>query len=230
MPARERPRDRARRVARAAIAELAGDLRQRRQLLGLSQAVVAHAAGITQPKLSRIEGGTVDRPALGDLWAIGAALGLDLRLGAYPGGEPVHDHVQIRLLAALRARIRQPTGWLVEVPLPIAGDRRAWDAVAATPGGWTGIEAISRFGAADAVTRRVRQKQRDDPRVHRVVLLIADTRRNREAVEAALPLLATEFPLRSREVLRDLAAGRALPADGLVMVRVPARLDTPGAE
>jgi transcriptional regulator with XRE-family HTH domain len=206
------------------VTELTKEFRERRQQLGLSQAAVAEAAGIAQPTLSRIERGRAERPAIVDLWAIGAVLGLDVRLNAYPGGEPVHDHVQIRLLGAFRDRIHPRMGWLTEVPLPLEGDRRAWDAAATSRDSWTGIEAISRLGAADAAIRRARQKQRDDPRVRHVILLIADTRRNREAIDAARQLLATEFPLRTREVLRDLAVGRALPADGLVLMRVPARV------
>ncbi len=45
--------------------------------------------------------------------------------------------------------------WRTEVTLPIAGDRRAWDAVAMTPDGWTAFEAISKLGAVDATIRRV---------------------------------------------------------------------------
>ena len=51
----------------------------------------------------------------------------------------------------LRARIHPTIAWRTEVPIPVPGDRRAWDAVAMADDGWTGIEAISRLGAS---TRR----------------------------------------------------------------------------
>lgn len=203
------------------MAELTRELRARRLQLGLSQTAVARAAGLSRSALSRIERGLRKRVDPQDLFAIAAALGLDVRIGVYEGGAPIRDHVQTRLLSAVRSRIHALLGWITEVPLPIEGDRRAWDAVAIAPDGWTAIEAISRFGAADATIRRIRQKQRDDPRVRRVLLVVADTRRNRQGLEAARALLATEFPLRGREALKDLAAGRTPPADGIVLLRVP---------
>jgi transcriptional regulator with XRE-family HTH domain len=220
MSSRERTRDRARRLAREAVDGVIAELRSRRLQLGLSQSVVAAAAGISQPALSRIERRKVASPAASDIFAIAAVLGLDVRLNVYEGGEPIHDHAQVRLLPAFRQRIHALLGWLTEVPLPIAGDRRAWDAVAIAPDGWTAIEAISRFGAADATVRPIRQKQRDDPRVRRVLVVIADTKRNRAAVDAARALLVTEFPLRGRDALRDLRAGRTPPADGIILLRV----------
>jgi len=53
-----------------------------------------------------------------------------------------------------------------------------------------------------------------------VVLVVADTRRNRLALDAARPALAADFPLATRDVLRDLAAGRMPCADGIVVVGV----------
>ena len=223
MATRERPRDRAHRLAREAVGEIVGELRTQRQALGLSQGAVALAAGLSQPALSRVERRVTADPRLVDLWSIAAVLGLDLRLNAYPGGEPVRDHVQIRLLPEIRARVPSMWPWLTEVPLPMAGDRRAWDAVAISPDGWTAFEAISRFGAVDATVRRIRLKQRDDPRIRRVVLLVADTHRNRLALDAARQALAADFPLTTRDVLRDLAGGRMPRADGIVVLRVPAR-------
>ena len=223
MSARERPKDRGHRLAGEAVAEIVGELRTQRRDLGLSQVAVATAAGLSQPALSRLERQETAEPRLADLWAIAAVLGLDLRLNAYPGGEPVRDHVQIRLLPAIRSRIPSSWPWLTEVPLPIAGDRRAWDAVSIAPDGWTAFEAISRFGAVDATVRRVRLKQRDDPRIRRVVLVVADTHRNRLALDAARPALATDFPLTTRDIFRDLAGGRLPRADGIVVLRIPSR-------
>lgn len=223
MASRERAKDRAARLAVEALSAMVHEFRQRRLALGLSQATVAAAAGMSASRLSRIERDPRRRTSLLDLFAIGEALGLDIRLNAYQGGRPVHDHVQIRLLPAVRQRIHALLGWLTEVPLPIAGDRRAWDAIATTDDGWTAFEVIARLGAVDATVRQVRQKQRDDRRVGRVILIVADTRRNREALAAARAILATEFPLRNHDALADLAEGRTPPADGIVLLRVPAQ-------
>lgn len=214
-------------MARAAVAEVAHELSERRRQLGLSQSAVAAAAGVSQPSLSRIERGLTKVPPLDDLSAIAAVLGLGLRLNAFPGGEPVHDHVQVRLLAVVHDRVHAQVAWRTEVALAIEGDRRAWDAVAFTGDGWTAIEVIGRLGAVDATVRTLRQKQRDDPRIRRVVLVAADTRRNRTALAAARSLLAAEFPLPGRHILRALAGGRTPEADGILLLAVPAKTASP---
>ena len=142
-------------------------------------------------------------------------------IAAYPDGEPVRDRVQLRLIDAFRMRLHRSVGWRTEVPLPIAGDRRAWDAVAIADDGWTAIEAISRLGAVDATLRSANQKQRDDPRIARVVLLVADTPRNRSALRLAHATVRADFPLDSRAVIGALAIGRCPPLSGVVLLRIP---------
>ena len=223
MSTRQRPADRGRRIARRAVAELSAELRARRLELGLSRVDVALAAGVSRAKLGRLERNEVIAPASADLWAIAAAvLGLDLRWNAYPGGEPVRDHVQLRLLEAFRRRLDPTVAWRTEVPLPIEGDRRAWDAVVVATDGWTAIEGISRLGAVDAIVRRALLKLRDDPRIARLVLLVAATDRNRAALDTAAAVIRPDFPLDTRTVLAALAAGRTPPPNGIVIVRVSA--------
>ncbi|HEU0242686.1 MAG TPA: hypothetical protein VFQ75_02195, partial [Candidatus Limnocylindrales bacterium] len=149
------------------------------------------------------------------------ALGLDLRITAYPAGDPIRDHVQLRLLDAFRSRLHPSITWRTEVPLPASGDPRAWDAVAIAEQEWTGIEGISRFGAADATLRRLNRKLGDDARIHRAVLVVSDTVRNREALRLALPTVRADFPLQTREVLAALEVGRAPRLNGVVLLRVP---------
>ncbi len=111
--------------------------------------------------------------------------------------------------------------------MPIAGDRRAWDAVAIADDGWTGIEGISRLGVIDGVLRRVNQKQRDDPRISRVVLVVADTVRNRNALRFGAGSLRTEYPMDTRSVFGALAAGRSPALNGIVLLRVPRGIPRP---
>jgi hypothetical protein len=145
-----------------------------------------------------------------------------LRLGLYPEGEPIRDRVQLRLLEAFRSRLSPSLGWRTEIPLPIAGDRRAWDAVITADDGRIGIEAVSRLGAVDATLRSANQKQRDDPRIDRVVLLVADTERNRAALRHGVATVRADFPLATGDVLKSLAAGRTPPLNGVALVRIPA--------
>jgi transcriptional regulator with XRE-family HTH domain len=167
----------------------------------------------------RIERDEIRSPSPQDLWAIAAVLGLDLRLTAYPAGEPVHDRVQLPMLELAHNLVAPGVPWLTEVTLPIGGDRRAWDAVAMTPDGWTAFEAISRLGAVDATMRRANEKLRDDPRVARLVLVINDTARNREAMRVGAAALRSAFPLGGGELREALRNGRHPALHGIVMVR-----------
>ncbi len=188
--------------------------------LGLSQATVAAAAGVSASYYGRIERGEVQAPRFEVLWAIGAALGLDLRLAVFPEGEPVHDQAQLPILEVARGMLPTTTAWRTEVVLPGDGDLRAWDAVAMAPDGWTAFEAISRLGVVDATVRHVHQKLRDDPRIARLVLLVADTVRNRQALRAAGAVVRADFPLTTHEVLAHLRAGRTPPLNGIAVIRV----------
>jgi transcriptional regulator with XRE-family HTH domain len=194
--------DQGRRAIAHAQRELLRDLRDRRLALGLSQRTVAGAAGIGRSMLGRIERGEIASPDISDLGAMAAVLGLALRIAMYPQGQPIADRVQLRLLAAFRDRIPQSMGWRTEVPLPVAGDRRAWDAVVTLLDGWTAIEGISRLGAVDATIRRAKLKLRDDPRIERLVLVILDTNRNRAALAAAGPTIRDDFPLERVQCFR----------------------------
>jgi hypothetical protein len=70
--------------------------------------------------------------------------------------------------------------WKSEVPIPITGDQRAWDAVVSGSGqGRVAIEAETRLRDIQALQRRVALKRRDDPSIDSVVLLVAGTRGNR---------------------------------------------------
>ena len=171
--------------------------------------------------LGRIERDELGSPDLADMAAIAAALGLRLRIGIYPQGKPIADGVQLRLLRELSRQLAPELTWRSEVPLPINGDLRAWDAVISSRDDRAGIEGISRLGAIDVTIRRVQQKQRDDPRVRSVLLAVADTVRNRDAIATAGNTLRDSFPLDTGGVMRDLRRGRIPRVNGIVLIRVP---------
>jgi transcriptional regulator with XRE-family HTH domain len=221
MATRERSGDRGRRQVTRDRGEALRDLRQRRLTLGLSQASIAAATGVSRSLVGRIERDELGSPDLGDIGAIAAALGLRLRIGIYPDGQPIADGVQLRLLTHLGRQLHPGLRWRMEVPLPINGDLRAWDAVVGSDDDRAGIEGISRLGAVDATVRRVLQKQRDDARIRSVVLVVADTVRNRDAIATAGNLLRDSFPLDSVAVMRDLRLGRIPRLNGIVLLRVP---------
>ena len=189
--------------------------------MGRTQAWIARAIGVSPALVGRLERHELRDTSAGHVAAYAAVLGLAVRITAYPEGEPVRDRVQLRLLGALRDRLHPSLAWRTEVGLPIQGDRRAWDAVAIGDDGWTAFEGISRFGVVDATLRRVNQKHRDDPRIARVVLVLADTVRNRSALADAAATIRAEYPLDTRTVLGALASGKAPALNGVVILRVP---------
>jgi hypothetical protein len=167
---------------------------------------VADATGTSHQQLLRFERGGIDHLSIADVGAWCAAVGLDLVIRAYPAGDPLRDAGQQRLLARLRATIHPGLACATEVPLPISRDPRAWDLVITGPGWRVAVEAETVLGDLQALERRLSRKQRDG-RIEVLILLLADTRRNREAIEAASTAFSG-FSRDSRRALRALRDGR----------------------
>jgi hypothetical protein len=167
--------------------------------------------------VSRVERGRVPRLSIAEASAMLAAVGLDLVVRAVPGGDPVRDAGHAALLARFRARIHATLRWATEVPLPIPGDRRAWDAFVSGDDWRLGVEAEMRPNDLQALERRLALKLRDGG-VDHVVLLLADTKDNRRLVWAHADALRARFPLPGHRAMALLAAGSPLPADALVLL------------
>jgi hypothetical protein len=151
-----------------------------------------------------------------ELACVGAAVGLDVRVRAYPAGDPIRDAGQVRLLERLRVRLHPSLRWSTEVPLPIDGDLRAWDAVIRGANWRLPVEAETALDDIQATERGLTLKQRDGDADH-VILLVADTRRNRAALAAA-PGAFAELPLRTREILAALGTGTRPTGSGIVIL------------
>ena len=217
MGTRDRPIDRARRVVGTILTTTATELREARIAAGLSQRAVAEAAGVSHPTVSRIERGASPEISLLAIARVGAAVGLKPVLRLYPDGDPIRDIAHVKLLERLHARIHPQLRWRTEVPLPIPGDPRAWDATIAGMGFVIGVEAETRIRDAQAVARRTNLKQRDGELAH-VVLLVAGTRSNRRALAAARPGLAAAFPVSQRDCLRALRDGRDPGGSSIILL------------
>ena len=102
------------------------------------------------------------------------------------------------------------------MPLPIEGDLRAWDAVIRGTGWKLPVEAETVLDDLQALERKLTLKQRDGAEAH-VLLLVADTRRNRRALAAAPGAFAT-LPLRTRRVLEALGCGDDPRGGGIVIL------------
>lgn len=187
---------------------------------GLSLRECAAASGASYPQLLRFERGEIERLTVPDVGAWFSVVGLDLVLRAYPAGDPIRDRAQLALLERLHVRLHPSLRWRTEVPLPLDGDLRAWDAEirgAGRPPWRTRVEAETRITDGQALERKVALKIRDDPDGH-VLLLVADTRTNRRAIAALAPGLREQFPARAREMLAALGAGREPQGNGIVLM------------
>ena len=207
MVTRERRLDRAERLIRRALMTIGEELRESRIRAGLSQREVGRLVGLSHSHISRIESGLVRTARYDTLVRIGAVLGLDIPLRAYPNGDPVRDAAQLALIGRFRAVLPASVRWRAEVALGIPGDLRAWDGVISGPGWSMPVEAETRIRDVQALLRKLALKQRDAG-ADQILLLLADTRHNR----SVLRLYADEFaafPADRRAARAALASGRS---------------------
>ena len=190
---------------------------------GLTKEEVARAAGVSGPQYGRIERGLSPELSLERIAVIAAVLGLEPSLRFYPKGDPIRDAGSAVLLERLRERCHPSLAWRTEVPLPIAGDRRAWDALirgsGPSPiGTWrVGVEAETRPNDVQALDRKLALKERDGE-VDWLLLLLLDSRHNRSFLAAAGQVLRRRCPLDGRRALELLAAGAPLGARAVVLL------------
>lgn len=220
MSTRERPIDRGRRLAAADIAKAGYEIRTARQTIGKSQESVGKSSGISPAQIGRIERGSLRTVSVDQLARVGASVGLDIRVRAYPGPDPVLEAGQVALLGRLRDRLNPDLGFRTEVPLPIPGDQRAWDGFIDRLTGVANnmpVEADTRLIDGQGQLRRVMLKLRDSGLEH-VLLILADTRRNREALAATTSTFAVDFPVTPRRTLAALAAGEHPGGSALLLL------------
>jgi transcriptional regulator with XRE-family HTH domain len=209
--------DEAARRARRQLDEVIGDLRAARLAAGLSQATVGRALGISRSLLAaweRSEG--LASPLQLARW--GAVVGLDIPIRAHTAGSPLRDAAQLRILGRAQSAIGSAWGWRTEVPVsadPL--DRRAIDAVLQGDAGRIGLEVVSRLTDAQAQVRAIVLKQQASG-IDRMILVLAETRHNREALAAAASTVMAAFPLSTRGVLVALRAGRIPDANGVMLI------------
>jgi transcriptional regulator with XRE-family HTH domain len=213
MATREDLHDRSKIAARAARTRLGSELRIARRSAGLSRSEVATACRLSAAQVYRLERGLVGGPSLEAVMCIASVVGLEVAVRAYPRGDPLRDAGHARLLGRLRGELHPSLTWRTEVPLPIAGDSRAWDAVIGGRGWQLPVEAETVLADGQAIERKLALKLRDGGFDH-AVLLLADTRRNREAS----PELQRGIPLDTRAVLAALRQGRDPGGSGIVIL------------
>jgi hypothetical protein len=160
----------------------------------------------------RIERGELIAVRHEHLVRLGAAVGLDIRVNTYPGPDPIRDSGQVAVFRRLTPRLHPRLALRIEVPLPGLGDQRAWDGVVVgllDPVSGTRplpTEVETRLTDGQAQLRRIALKLRDSG-MDAVLVIVADTHRNRAALRELAPLLADDFPVTARKALVALRAG-----------------------
>ncbi len=215
MTTRTGPILQAQRQAAADEARLRAEIERGRRAAGLSVADLGRAVGLSRSATSRALAGR--RPtSIRDYAALAAAVGQDVRVRAYPAGDPIRDAGSQRLLERFRRLLQPGMAWRTEVALPIDGDLRAWDAVIGGRGWHCHVEAETALEDLQALERRLERKRRDGNANH-VILLVADTKRNRRALTAA-PAAFGGFSRDARAVLAALRRGADPAIDAIILV------------
>jgi transcriptional regulator with XRE-family HTH domain len=216
VPTKQRRLDRGSEQARLVLADLAKELRIARLSAGLSQDRVGRAVGISGRHVGRLEQGTVPHASIVLFARLFAVLGMRLRARPYPDGSSLRDAAHARLLLRLRRELPEDIRMRTEVPLRQQRGLRAWDAQLTVGSERCMLEAETVLYDLQATGRRIALKMADDG-VDRVILLVADTPRNRRVLREFRPLLAERFPLDTRAIMRDLRDGR-LPQQGGIVI------------
>ena len=201
------------------VLEIAREIRLARVIGGLRQVDLARSAGTTQARVSRLERGHALDVGLPELARLAGAVGLKLVALCYPAGSPLRDAGQIALLERLRLQIAPVWGWRTEVPVNSPGDLRAIDALLTFGRCSIAVEAWTRLADLQAQTRSAQLKRRDIGAT-RLVILLADTWANRQALNSVAGHVTASFPLGTRAILVALRAGRDPGADGIAILRV----------
>lgn len=184
---------------------------------GLTCAQVAAACGISMSYEAKVERGEAGSVGIVLLARLAAVVGLDLAVRTFPAGSPMRDAAHLALLTRLRSSLHPGWSWRSEVPIPLPGDPRSWDAVIVCGDTRIGIEAETRIRDIQALDRRVRLKLRDSGFDH-VLLALADTRSNRSVLRMFSDSLQASYPVSARIALAALADGRDPGGSAILLI------------
>jgi len=173
---------------------------------GLGGADIAREVGMSPAQYSRIERGMTGSLSIEQASVLLAAVGCELTVRVFPGGEPLRDAAHVALIGRLRAILHRSIRLQTEVPFPTPGDRRAWDVVILGNDWRHGVEAETRPRDRQALERRLALKLRDGD-VSSMSLLLLDSRHNRDFLRAHGDILAERFPIPGRRTVELLRAG-----------------------
>jgi transcriptional regulator with XRE-family HTH domain len=200
-------------------------IREARIIGGMTRGAAAARAGMARSTWDRIEKG---RPSVtfANLVAAADAVGLDVVCTTYPGRPPgLRDSGQLAVAQRLRALAAD--AWQVTLEERAGEHGEAIDLLFRGPSEILAVEIERAILDWQAQFRRWSMK-RDwlaarHARPVRLVVVVADTQRNRTALTPFAPLIGGSMPAGSRAVLHALRAGTPLGSDGLCWLRESGR-------
>jgi transcriptional regulator with XRE-family HTH domain len=216
MPITERVADVGSRRGRQLAQVIGNEVRNARHMAGLSQDTLGAAVGVSGSEIGRIERGEAPWLTVEHAARLLRVLGLDLWAKTYPVGPPLRDAGHLRLLSDFEARLPSSVTVAREWVIPNDRDRRAIDLVVVGLPLRTGVEAETTLRDLQALERDMNLKRRD-ARLERMLLLVRDSRRNREILRSA-DVLRRALPLRTRAVMTAMTRGQDPGADGIVVI------------
>lgn len=219
VPTSETRAIRGRRRGRSLAARTVNELRDRRQLLGISQSQLASELGVGQATIARIEAEQVDLE-ITRAAQIASVLGLELSVGLHEIGDPIRDKGHQALGRRFDAIPSSAWRSAAEVLLPNTGDRRSWDRVlrlTKEPGQIVGAELETRIRDIQALVRRMRERERDGG-VHEILIVLSNSATNRTLVHELRTALGDRYASAPRAILGALRLGRAVPGSGVLLL------------
>lgn len=220
---RDSPNARGQRRSRQLLFKIAADLGNARRAAGLSIRALARVLRVSPETIRKLERGEPGTCTIDLVARAAEVLGLQLAASLHPNGDPVRDRGHLALLDRLRKRLGPGARLRTEVPVPIAGDLRSGDAMLSVQGAAGAdhvvdilFEAETNLDDIQLVERKGAAKQRDLG-AKRLVLLIADTRHNKDVIRLH-PELRERFPISPRRALTALARGEDPGGDCLILL------------
>jgi len=217
MATRETRQQRGHRLGMQLLRRTVTELRDERQVAGLSQRALAHHLGVSQAEVSRLEQFEFPAVSLVRLSEIAAVLGRELSVSLHRTGDAVRDSGQQAAVARVLDRLGPAYSASREVLLPHVGDKRSWDILLRLDALLVGVEVETRIRDVQALVRRIRERERDGG-VDEVLLVVSDTAHNRALVGQLRATLGPRFATSPGLILAALRKGRPVPGSGVLVI------------
>ena len=215
------------RGCRESLSSFGVDVSRLRDDAGISRAALGRATGIDPSFLGEIEAGTAN-PSIETCTRLAIGLGADLPLRLYPStGPALRDRHQAAIAEALLRAVRPR--WKAFAEITVRRPSRGWIDIGLLDGAavFVAVEIQSELRRLEQLLRWAEAKALAlpswdgwvqlgaEPTISRL-LIVRETRTNREAAENHRHLLRTAYPAYGRDALDSLRGSGAWPGAAIV--------------